>query len=481
MLLPQGMRAQRPPGTRPARRWWLWIAAPMAVVAVMVPTAGWIALGYSDRTPAELLDYIDRRLQGHNKLEWLAWPALQALRLGLDAPIAKERLANIPPAPAPPPRRLDIPTPPAVAIGTRVWRVGPDKPHGRIAEVARLARDGDVVEIDGGDYRGDVAVWNQRRLTIRAVGGAARLWADGRTAEGKAIWVIRHGHFDITDIDFVGARAGDGNGAGIRFEGGHLRLLRCLFWGNEMGLMTSNSDIAADSVLEIRNSEFAYSRRPRNGIAHNLYAGTIGRLHVSGSYFHHGAVGHLLKSRARRSEIEYSRFTDEAGGAASYELNFPNGGDVRLVGNVVQQRRTTENGIVISYGEEGYRWPERSLVLSNNTLVNELPRTGAFLRVTPGATSVVTANNLLVGPGGYRVADPLTVFNDQHAKWRDLRLPLRQDYRLRTDAEARPFLDPGALIDPKLVPTRQSVHPRGLQARQGPPVDAGADQLPGQP
>src|SRR5574337_556937 len=66
-----------------------------------------------------------------------------------------------------------------------------------IAEAARLARDGDVVEIAAGTYRRDVAVWLQRRLTLRGVGGQPELVADGEDAEGKAIWLQTVGAADV--------------------------------------------------------------------------------------------------------------------------------------------------------------------------------------------------------------------------------------------------------------------------------------------
>jgi hypothetical protein len=48
--------------------------------------------------------------------------------------------------------------------------VGKDAPIQTIAEAARVAKDGDTVEILSGEYRADVAVWLQKRLTIRHVG-----------------------------------------------------------------------------------------------------------------------------------------------------------------------------------------------------------------------------------------------------------------------------------------------------------------------
>ena len=141
----------------------------------------------------------------------------------------------------------------STASGT-TWRVG-HLPGAlvRIEDAAARAQDGDVVEIEAGEYRGDVAVWQQRRLVIRAVGGPVRLVADGRSAEDKAIWVIRDGVFDISGIEFDGARVPHNNGAGIRFERGRLSLRDCRFLRDELGLLTSN-DPGAD--LRIQSCEF---------------------------------------------------------------------------------------------------------------------------------------------------------------------------------------------------------------------------------
>jgi hypothetical protein len=75
--------------------------------------------------------------------------------------------------------------------------VGKGAPIETIAEAARLAKDGDTIDILPGEYHADVAVWLQKRLTIRGVGETPVLKADGRSAEGKAIWVLRNGEFVI--------------------------------------------------------------------------------------------------------------------------------------------------------------------------------------------------------------------------------------------------------------------------------------------
>ena len=53
-----------------------------------------------------------------------------------------------------------------------------------------MAQSGDVVKITAGDYHGDVATWSVSNLTICGIGGRARLFADGRNAQGKGLWVV---------------------------------------------------------------------------------------------------------------------------------------------------------------------------------------------------------------------------------------------------------------------------------------------------
>lgn len=91
-------------------------------------------------------------------------------------------------------------------IGGRVLRVGPERELRSLAAASMQARNGDTIEVDAGEYRADVAVWTQEQLTIRAVGGRARMVAAGANAEGKAIWVMRSGSMLVENIDFSGAR-----------------------------------------------------------------------------------------------------------------------------------------------------------------------------------------------------------------------------------------------------------------------------------
>ncbi len=281
----------------------------------------------------------------------------------------------------------------------RILRVGPNRPYPTVALAAQGARAGDIVEIDAGTYSDDVAVWPQNDLTIRAVGGQARMVSHGVTAESKAIWVIKGRNVVVENIAFVGARVPSQNGAGIRFEGEKLTVRGCLFEHNEMGLLTWNSPTAELEVdaSEFRDNAIEHPFRPGDPVGHQIYVGTIRRFDLIRSYVHRGHFGHLVKSRARESHILYNRITDEKQGRASYELEFPNGGTAYVLGNIIQQSARSENRVMVSFGAEGYRWPQNDLFVGNNTLIDNLAGGGRFLRVAPGAGRIQTSNNLLMG------------------------------------------------------------------------------------
>jgi len=360
-----------------------------------------------------------------------------------------------------------------------VLKVDPEAgPFLAISDAAARARDGDTVEIAAGEYRGDVAVWTQKDLTLRAVGGPVKIKAAGTSAEGKGIWVIRGGAVRVEGIEFTGTRVGDRNGAGIRLDRGQLTVVRCRFIDNENGILTSGD---AQSELTIESSEFA-NNGAGDGKTHNLYVGAIKRLTVRSSYFHHARVGHLIKSRARDNLIAYNRITDEIGGRASYELEFPNGGRALVVGNLIEQSSTTENSVMVSFGAEGYSGRQSLLVLSHNTLVDDKPRNGIFLKIEPGATIVRAQNNVLVGGNGRLDGiDASDASRNFAADWEAFVRPQREDYRLRKGSRLHGKAVAETTVDGmETAPTAEYVHPLGTRDLTTKPTNPGAFQSEGE-
>lgn len=277
--------------------------------------------------------------------------------------------------------------------------VGPGEKVTSITEAAKQARDGDVIEIRAGIYRGQPAVWTQNNLVIRGAGERPVMTADGKSAEGKAIWVVRGGKVRIENIEFRGARVAEQNGAGIRFEKGSLSVMNCGFFDNEMGILTANR---SEMNLEVVDSEFGDAPRTQGDLHHLLYVGAIGKFTLKGSRFSNGYLGHLVKSRARENFILYNMLVDGAAGKSSYELEFPNGGIAYVIGNAIGQSAATDNPRIVSYGAEGPRWPENALYMAHNTLINDA-YAGTFVSVRTdrigGDVEVWLLNNLTVGPG----------------------------------------------------------------------------------
>ncbi len=76
--------------------------------------------------------------------------------------------------------RVALPDKP-VAIG-KVIRVGATRDIRTLRQAAKIARDGDTIEVDSGDYKGDNAVWTQNDLIIRGIGHTPQ--AGGRWSSG---------------------------------------------------------------------------------------------------------------------------------------------------------------------------------------------------------------------------------------------------------------------------------------------------------
>lgn len=343
-----------------------------------------------------------------------------------------------------------------------VLRVGPQRAMTRVADAARVAKSGDVVEVDPGDYAGDVATWGQSNLVIRAVGGRARITQEKASAEGKAIWVIKGDEVVVENFEFAGARVANRNGAGIRHEGGKLTVRNCLFEKNQMGLLAWNDERAEVLIerSEFRDNAAAPTHRNGDPIGHQIYVGTIARFTLRDSYVHRGAYGHLVKSRARESRILNNRLTDEGEGRSSYELEFPNGGIAFVLGNIIEQGPHTENADMVAFGAEGRRWPVNELYLINNTLDDRLPAGGRFLHVWPGASRVEVMNNLMLGRGRFDVSPDWKTAGNVLGAIDDVPFAANFDYRLEAGSRlVDAASDPGAARGIPLSPDREYVGP----------------------
>jgi hypothetical protein len=202
-------------------------------------------------------------------------------------------------------------------------------------------------------------------------------------------------------MEFTGASSSDGNGAGVRYEGGSLVLIDDLMVHNQEGVL-SNPD--PNGHIAIEDSEVAFNGTA-SGQTHNIYIAKIAQFTLTNSYVHDANTGHEVKSRALNNLITNDRIQDQQG-TASYSIDLPNGGNATISNDTIQQGRNSENPIFISYGEEGGAYPASSLKISNNTVINNLTsHASTFLQNDTKTVASLIGNGLfgvqktLQGPG----------------------------------------------------------------------------------
>ncbi len=342
-------------------------------------------------------------------------------------------------------------------------QVGADKTYTLPSQAAAAANDGDVIEIDAGDYSGDVAFWAPNNLTIRGVGGRAHLIAAGNHAGGKGIWVIQGDDTVIESIEFSDASVPDENGAGIRQEGTNLTVRDCYFHDNQNGILTGADD---DSDIVVERSIFA-NNGFGDGYTHNMYIGNVRSFTIRNSYVHHAVIGHNVKSRANLNYILYNRIMDESDGVASRQIDLPNAGRSYIIGNLIQQGPVATSSQIVGYGSEGASNPDHDLYVINNTIVNERS-TGTFIDLSSVTTAAVIRNNIFVGPGT-RIAGPAdSGGNFDGATDGDPLLTnlATYDYHLLSGSPAADSgIEPGTGAGFDLSPTSHYLHPAGSENR----------------
>lgn len=347
----------------------------------------------------------------------------------------------------------------------RLLQVGPGREFALPSQAAAVARDGDTVELDAGDYRGDSAVWKADRLTLRGVGGMAMLHGEGRIANGKGLWVIKGDDAVVEQIGFLGARVQGKNGAGIRLEGTNLTVRHCLFRDNENGILTGANP---DSEVLVEHSEFDANGH-RNGKSHNLYIGKVRRFTLRYSWSHDAVFGHQVKSRAAQTDILYNLLSENDTARSSYSLDLPSGGVARVLGNVMVQGRQAENFGMVSIGAEPKRHDDNRLLMAHNTLVNFRPDGCQLLFAAPDIDPARAENNVFAGCA--RIKGLVTEKGNVSVEAREFHAAARGEFALRRGS---PAIDKGIAAKDN-VPEFQYVHPLQYAPRgaNGAP-DAGA-------
>jgi hypothetical protein len=214
-------------------------------------------------------------------------------------------------------------------------------------------------------------------VTIEGVGPAAGVVLTDKTCQGKALLIIDGAGDTVRNLTLTRARVPDGNGAGIRAEGGSLTVDGVRFINNEEGILGAAT---RQSTILVENSLF-----DRNGIclgacAHAIYVNRIALLRVIHSHFTDTRDGHDIKSRAARTEVLDNDIEDGPTGTSSYLIEAPNGGGLLVSGNKLEKGPHTGNRTAaIEIGAEGVDQATPEITVVDNNFINDTGHRTALL------------------------------------------------------------------------------------------------------
>ena len=251
------------------------------------------------------------------------------------------------------------------AAAARTLEVGADKAYKTPSAAIAAAGAGDQIMIAPGEYF-DCAFVKQNNLTIVGTGKPSDTVITDKTCGGKALLVVDGSDITIRNLTLTRARVPDGNGAGIRAEGGNLTIDHVRFVNNQNGILSAPSQ---EATIRITDSEFLENGTCGNACAHGLYVGSVKLLHVERTRFFATKQGHGIKSRAARTEVIDCDIEDGPDGTSSYQIEAPNGGSLVVRGTTMEKGPKSENhGTAIAIGTEGVTQPTPEIVIENNTL-----------------------------------------------------------------------------------------------------------------
>lgn len=257
----------------------------------------------------------------------------------------------------------------------KTLEVGPNAPFKKPSEAIAEADNGDTVNIAPGQYF-DCAIVKQSVLTIQGSGPGVVM--TDRPCQGKALLVLGGEKIVVRNLTLQRARVPDGNGAGIRYEGGNLLVDHVRFVNNQDGILGAP---APDGTVRIVDSEFLQNGGCEAACSHGVYFAHMALVHIERTKFFETKQGHHIKSRALRTEVIDCDLADGEKGNSSYLIELPNGGSLLARGNRMEKGVNTDNhAYVISIGAEGVDQPSDQILLEKNVFTNDQDRPTTFVR-----------------------------------------------------------------------------------------------------
>ena len=276
-----------------------------------------------------------------------------------------------------------------LTAAARVLEVGPGQSYPKPSAAAAAAGPGDTIHIANGEYY-DCMTLHAPNVTVEGSGTGTVL--TDSVCGGKALIIAGADNITVRNLTLTRARVPDGNGAGIRAEGGNLLVDHVSFINNQDGILAAP---LPNSTVTVRDSVFDRNGTCQQACAHGIYVGPLALLRVERTRFTNTKEAHHIKSRATRTEVVDCDIEDGPEGTASYEIELPNGGSLLARGNTIEKGPNAENhSAAIVIGSEGINQPTRDVVVENNTFRNDGNYNTVLLNNISAADAQLRGNKL---------------------------------------------------------------------------------------
>ncbi len=267
-------------------------------------------------------------------------------------------------------------------------RVGPNETYKTPSAAAAVAKNGDHIQIEPGQYF-DCAVWQADNLVIE--GTAPGVVITDKTCNGMGLFVIWGNNTTVRNLTLTRARVPDMNGAGIRLVKGSLTVDGVKFIDDQNGLFGG----VPGTTVTVRNSDFDRNGTCAGACAHAIYIENVDLLHVQNSHFANTRQGHSIKSRALRTEVVGCTITDGPEGTSSYLIEIANGGTLIARDNTLEKGPKAENHTAaIAIGAEGVTHPTPEITISNNNFRNDGDYETALVWNVTATPAILKGNKL---------------------------------------------------------------------------------------
>jgi len=267
-------------------------------------------------------------------------------------------------------------------------KVGPSETYNAPSAAAAVAKNGDHIEIEPGQYF-DCAVWNADNLVIEGTGPGVVI--TDKTCMGKGLFVIEGNNTIVRNLTLTRSRVPDMNGAGIRLDNGSLTVDGVKFIDNQNGILGG----VPGTTVTLRNSDFDRNGFCAASCAHGIYIGNVDLLRVENSYFSNTRQAHSIKSGALRTEVIGCTITDGPDGTSSYLIEAANGGALIVRDNTLEKGPKSQNHkAAIAIGAEGATHPTPEITITNNNFRNDGNYETALLWNLTATPATLTGNKL---------------------------------------------------------------------------------------